>query len=155
MLSNTIRKVRTQNNYKYQRISDDKTQNKNDHYDSLPHHHHHHHPEHLFYKIICINTEYLFIRFASAVVHITRIFAEPTDFLFVWVFVQSVRARTLTYNPASLPLSLHHRHGTTLVGANKVFHIANFHPRCDKCEKREEWINAYMGTTIHTHTLTG
>lgn len=75
MLSITTGKTRTQNNYKYQRISDDKTHNKNDRYDSSPHRHH---PKHLFYKIICINMEYLFIRFAFAVVHIGRIFTKPT-----------------------------------------------------------------------------
>lgn len=39
---------------------------------------------------------------------------------------------------ASLPLSLHHKHETTLVGANKVFHIANFHPlRQEKLRYRQ------------------
>lgn len=38
---------------------------------------------------------------------------------------------------ASLPLSLHHRHETTLVGANKVFHIANFHPICERRKKND------------------
>lgn len=89
-----------------------------------------HRPKHLFDKTICINTEYLFIRFGFVAVHTARIFAKPTGFFRFDLLSQRacVRARTLTNYPASLPLSLHHRRGTTLVGANKVFHIANFHP---------------------------
>lgn len=137
MLSNTTRKTRTQNNYTYQRISDDKTHNKNDHYDSSPHRHH---PKHLFYKIICINTEYLFIRFAFAVVHIGRVFTKTN-----WVFS---RLRLCSQRACVRAISLtipHHYHYRCIIDMKRhlwvpiKFSTSPISIRvATKCEKRGE-----------------
>lgn len=68
---------------------------------------------------------------------------STTQFALIWniclfafvVYFNNFRCRfasSFENCAASLPLSLHHRHETTLVGANKVFHIANFHPICER-----------------------
>lgn len=73
---------------------------------------------------------------------------STTQFALIWniclfafvVYFNNFRCRfasSFENCAASLPLSLHHRHETTLVGANKVFHIANFHPICERRKKND------------------